>query len=163
MRRGDVPQIARLCYDTVHRINARDYRPEQIRAWAPRVRTDAWWRRRFRDGEVLVAVEGGAVRGFAELGRDGRLDCFYVHHARQGAGTGRMLMAGVAARARTRGARRLVAAVSLTAHGFFRRMGFCTVRRRIGHCRGRPFRQFLMARPLGPGTSFRLTRPRRAA
>jgi len=32
VRRADIPQIARLYYETVHRVNARDYSPEQIRA-----------------------------------------------------------------------------------------------------------------------------------
>jgi putative acetyltransferase len=33
VKRADVPQIARLYYETVHRVNARDYSPEQIRAF----------------------------------------------------------------------------------------------------------------------------------
>jgi putative acetyltransferase len=32
---ADAPEIARLYYETVHRVNARDYAPEQIAAWAP--------------------------------------------------------------------------------------------------------------------------------
>ena len=37
VKRADIPQIARLCYETVHRMNALDYSPEQVGAWAPRV------------------------------------------------------------------------------------------------------------------------------
>ena len=43
VKRADIPQIARLYYETVHRVNARDYGPEQIRAWAPRVYPEAHW------------------------------------------------------------------------------------------------------------------------
>jgi hypothetical protein len=32
VKRADIPQIARLYFETVHRVNARDYSPEQIRA-----------------------------------------------------------------------------------------------------------------------------------
>jgi L-amino acid N-acyltransferase YncA len=67
VRRPDIPQIARLYYDTVHRVNARDYSPEQIRGWAPRVYPDAFWQRRFRRYEVVVAEDSGAIVGFVEL------------------------------------------------------------------------------------------------
>lgn len=37
VQRPDIPQIARLCYETVHRVNARDYgladRPSRPLAW----------------------------------------------------------------------------------------------------------------------------------
>jgi putative acetyltransferase len=148
LRRADVAQIARLYYETVHRVNARDYGPEQIRAWAPRVYPEAWWQRRFKDYEVLVAADDGLVVGFAELAPDGHLDCFYVHHSRQGVGVGRMLMERVFARGRTLGTRRLRADVSITAEPFFRRMGFRTLRRQTKVYRNRAFRQFLMERPL---------------
>jgi GNAT superfamily N-acetyltransferase len=143
-----VPQIARLYYDTVHQVNSRDYGPEQIRAWAPRIYPEAWWRQRFRGYEVLVADEDGLVAGFAELTADGHLDCFYVHHGRQRLGIGRTLLERVIARGRALGARRLRADVSITAHPFFRRMGFRTLRRQTKIYRNRAFRQFLMERPL---------------
>ncbi len=40
--RTHIPQISRLYYETVHRENTRDYTPEQIRAWAPRVYPDTF-------------------------------------------------------------------------------------------------------------------------
>ncbi len=88
VRRADILQIARLYFKTVHEVNARDYSPEQIRAWVPRVYPDAFWQRRFRRYEVFVAEDGGAVVGFVELGRTGEIDCFYVHHGHQGRGIG---------------------------------------------------------------------------
>ncbi len=95
VRRPDIPQIARLYHETVHRVNARDYSPEQIRAWAPRVYPDAFWQRRFQHYEVFVGEDGGAVVGFVELGRAGEIDCFYVHHRHQHLGIGAALMARV--------------------------------------------------------------------
>ena len=40
--RKDVPQISRLYFETVHRVNANDYGPDRIRAWAPRIYSDAF-------------------------------------------------------------------------------------------------------------------------
>jgi len=93
VKREDVAQISRLYYETVHRVNARDYSPEQIHAWTPRINPDAFWQRRFRRYRVLVAEEEDAVVGFAELAPTGDIDCFYVHHARQHCGIGATLMA----------------------------------------------------------------------
>ena len=88
VKRTDIPQISKLYYETVHRVNARDYSARQILAWAPRVYPDTFWQRRFRQYSVSVAEEDGVVVGFAELDRTGAIDCFYVHHARQHRGIG---------------------------------------------------------------------------
>jgi putative acetyltransferase len=100
--------------------------------------------RRFRRYRVFVAEDAGGVIAFAELARDGAIDCFYVHHAHQGKGVGAALMARVEREARRQGNTRLVADVSLTAEPFFRRMGFRVVRRQVKIYRNRPFRQAVM-------------------
>jgi GNAT superfamily N-acetyltransferase len=148
VKRTDIPQIAQLYYETVHRVNARDYSPDRVRAWAPRVYPDAWWKRRWRHYRVLVAEEEGAVVGFAELGQKGKLDCFYVHHARQHRGIGAALMARLERDARGSGNTLLRAEVSITAEPFFRRTGFRVVRRQIRIYRNRAFKLAVMAKSL---------------
>jgi putative acetyltransferase len=152
VRRADIPQISHLYYETVRRVNARDYSPEQIRAWAPRVYPDAFWQRRFRRYEVFVAEDGGAVVGFVELGRAGEIDCFYIHHGHQGRGIGAALMARVKREARGRGNTCRFACgrcVSITAEPFFRRMGFRVTRRQIKIYRNRAFKQAVIEKRLG--------------
>ena len=148
VKRADIPQTSRHYYDTVHRVNCRDYSAEQLRAWAPRVYPDAFWQRRFRRYEVFVAEDGGAVVGFVELGRTGEINCFYVHHGNQHRGIGAALMARVKREARSRGNTRLLADVSITAEPFFRRMGFRVVRRQIKIYRNRSFKQAVMEKRL---------------
>jgi putative acetyltransferase len=145
-RRGDVPPIARLYYETVHTVNARDYSPSQIQAWAPRVYDDAFWLRRFRRYSVYVAEIDGEVAGFTELGRDGAIDCFYVHHRRQGHGVGRALMDRLLAEVRRRRIEQLSADVSITARAFFERMGFRVLRVQKKLYRNRRFEQYVMRR-----------------
>ena len=42
-RSSDCPALAELFYQTVHAVNARDYSPEQLDAWADgRVELAAW-------------------------------------------------------------------------------------------------------------------------
>lgn len=147
-RGSDIPQIARLYYETVHRVNARDYGPAQIRAWAPRVYPNAFWLPRLRRYRVFVAADAGAVVGFVELGRGGEIDCFYVHHGQQDRGIGAALMARIEREARGRGAAHLRADVSMTAEPFFRRVGFRILQRRIRVYRNRAFKQAVMQQRL---------------
>lgn len=148
VKRTDIPHISRLYYETVHRVNARDYTPEQIHAWAPRLYADAFWQRRFRHYRVFVADDGGVIVGFVELTRTGEIDCFYVHHAHQQRGVGSALMARIEREARGLGSTRLLADVSLTAEPFFRRMGFKVSRRQIKIYRNRAFKQAVMEKRL---------------
>ena len=148
VQRKDIPRIARLYYETVQRVNALDYGPGQIRAWAPRIHPDAFWLRRLRHYRVLVAEDGGAVVGFVERGQAGGIDCFYVHHGHQRRGIGAALMARVEREARARGNTSLSADVSITAEPFFRRLGFCVVRRQLPLYHNRAFKQAVMEKRL---------------
>jgi putative acetyltransferase len=148
VKRADIAQISRLYYETVRRVNSRDYSPEQIDAWAPRIYPDAFWQRRFRHYRVLVAEEEGEVVGFGELAPRGEIDCFYVRHTQQHRSVGTALMARIEREARGRGNSRLTADVSITAELFFRRMGFKVVRRQVKIYRNRAFKQAVMLKRL---------------
>ena len=85
-RSSDCPALAELFYQTVHAVNARDYSPEQLDAWADGRVELAAWDASFRAHDTRVAVEGGVIVGFADLGPDGYLDRLYVHRDWQGRG-----------------------------------------------------------------------------
>lgn len=148
-RGRDAPAIARLFYETVHRINARDYSPEQLAVWAPAVDSGAAWRQRLRSGRSLVAERDGEVVGFAILEhRFGYLDSLFVHHKYQGCGIGSALLDAVELAARRAELEYLVTDASLTAEPFFRARGFRRARRQTRFHRGQVFRQFRMSKIL---------------
>lgn len=151
-RASDAPGAARLYFETVHRVNGCDYRPDQVAAWAPRVQPAEFWRRRWRGCRVFVAEVSGGLGGFAELGCDGEVSCFYVDHRLQGRGLGAALMGRLVAAARQEGTPRLRADVSLTAAPFFRRMGFRVLRRQTRIYRNRCFKQYRMERRVRRGS-----------
>lgn len=62
---ADIPSISRLYFETVRRVNARDYSPGQIEAWAPEVYSQEYWRERFRTRRPWVVAEAGLVADFA--------------------------------------------------------------------------------------------------
>ena len=77
-RPADIPEISRLFFNTVRRINVRDYTQEQLRAWAPTIYPAAYWAERFRTRKVFVAERDNEIRGFVEFENSGHIDCFYV-------------------------------------------------------------------------------------
>ena len=83
----DLGQITALFYDTVHAVNAADYAPEQLDAWADGAPDTERWNRSLLAHHSLVAVEGrDLIVGFGDIDGTGYLDRLYVHKDRQGLG-----------------------------------------------------------------------------
>lgn len=88
---ADLPAILALFHDTVHAVNARDYTPVQLNAWAPDHPDLAEWKRRLESHRCLVAVENGEIAGFGDIDETGYLDHLFVAADRQGTGIGTAL------------------------------------------------------------------------
>lgn len=89
----DLSQITALFYDTVHAVNAADYSPEQLDAWADGAPDRDRWNRSLLAHHSLVAVEGeGLIVGFGDIDGTGYLDRLYVHRDRQGQGIATALL-----------------------------------------------------------------------
>ena len=127
-RSSDCPALAELFYQTVHAVNARDYSPEQLDAWADGRVELAAWDASFRAHDTRVAVEGGVIVGFADLGPDGYLDRLYVHRDWQGRGVASALCDALPAARITH--------ASITARPFFERRGWHVVKEQQGERRG---------------------------
>ena len=85
-RPADCPELLGLFFDTVHTVNARDYSPEQLDAWAGgRPDTEAWGRS-LSEHFTLVAETSGIISGFGDIDNSGYLDRLYVHKDFQGMG-----------------------------------------------------------------------------
>ena len=124
-RKEDCEQTARLFYETVHAVNAKDYAPRQLAAWAPAVPQPEAWHASFCGHYALVAEEDGAVIGFGDIDATGYLDRLYVHRDWQGRGVATALCDALEGRV---AAERFVTHASLTARPFFARRGYRVVR-----------------------------------
>ena len=146
-RSSDCPALAELFYQTVHAVNARDYSPEQLDAWADGRVELAAWDASFRAHDTRVAVEGGVIVGFADLGPDGYLDRLYVHHAHQREGIATAicdaLEQAVPSTCYTTHA-------SITARPFFERRGWHVVKEQQVERRGVLLTNFVMERSCPP-------------
>ncbi|MGI9229372.1 MAG: GNAT family N-acetyltransferase [Gammaproteobacteria bacterium] len=145
---ADIPAIALLYFNTIHKVNIRDYSKQQVQAWAPAIEPAAYWRARFAERHVVVAEDNNTVLGFAEYQDDGHVDCFYVHHLHQGRGIGKAMMQDLEQALRENNISRLFAEVSLTAVGFFTACGFVAKQERVSEYNNMQFKLVLMEKYL---------------
>ncbi|MBV5259996.1 GNAT family N-acetyltransferase [Synechococcus moorigangaii CMS01] len=120
----DVPAIAQLFHDTVHTVNAQDYSPAQLQAWAPDDLYFRDWETRCTVCLTYVAVEGEQILGFAELSPEGHIGCFYCHKDHQRRGIGRQLYQALLTQAEQLQLSTLTVEASITAKPFFEALGF---------------------------------------
>ncbi len=147
-RQADAEAIVTLFYDTVHRVAAADYTPEQLDAWAPKVPDPAAWHGRMAPRHTLVAEEKGEIYGFAELDGNGYLDMFYCRHDAQRKGIGSRLFGKIQQRARDVGLSRIVTDASITARPFFERQGFRLIKQNSIERHGVTLTNFTMEKTL---------------
>ena len=88
---ADCEALARLFYDTVHTVNAKDYTKAQLDVWATgNVDLEAW-DRSLTAHFTLVAEENGVITGFGDMDPSGYLDRLYVHRDFHGKGIASVL------------------------------------------------------------------------
>ncbi len=147
-RPEDAPALLALFKDTIRRVNARDYRPDQIAAWASDDIDPDAWQARFEGRFARVAEVDGGIAGFVDMTPDGYLDRLFVSADHQGQGIAKALMDEVLAEAKRLGLPKIEVQVSLTARPFFEKHGFFVVENRRVEIRGAMLDCFGMEIPL---------------
>lgn len=75
----DLKELKQLFYETVHWVNAKDYSPEQLEAWAPGDMDFTGWNESLLEHKTAVVVIDGKIVGFGDMDNTGYLDRLYVH------------------------------------------------------------------------------------
>lgn len=142
---SDCKPLADLFYATVHAVNAQDYTPAQLDAWASGQVDLAQWDRSFLAHHTLVALEDGRIVGFGDMDNTGYLDRLFVHRDYQRRGVASALCAAleqaVPGEIRT--------AASITAKPFFRGRGYRVVREQQVARGGVLLTNYWMIKPAG--------------
>lgn len=120
----DCPRLAQLFYDTVHSVNARDYTPAQLDAWADGQVDLQAWNQSFLAHRTLIAEDGAAITGFADMDETGYLDRLYVHRDYQRQGIATALCDALEAAAPDC----ITTHASITARPFFQSRGYRVVK-----------------------------------
>ena len=124
---SDAAALAALFHDTIHSVNAADYSPEQLDAWAPAGWPDIpEWNARLSTQETLVAEIGGEPAGFGSMDADGCLDLLYVGSRFQHQG----VAGAICDRLESGVDGDIITHASITALPFFRSRGYRLLERR---------------------------------
>lgn len=149
LSRDDAKEAARLFHATVHTVNARDYSPSQVGAWAPNDESFLESIAAKLAGQRGICIkECGILLGFGTLDENSDIDMLYVHKDRQGQGIARRILLELEAIAIASGKTTVSADASLTAQPFFERMGYATVRKQTVMRRGVELTNFRMEKRL---------------
>jgi len=133
-----------LKFNTIRKINIRDYTSAQTKAWAPDNFDNKLWQKRVSDMNPFIAELNGEVVGFADLQSDGYIDHFFCHSEYQGFGVGRALMDHILEIGTSTGVQRFYSEVSLTARKFYEHFGFNVVREKHFEIKGEKITNFVM-------------------
>jgi putative acetyltransferase len=147
-RNEDLPALVALFHDSVHRVTAVDYTPEQLSAWAPAEPDMESWQLKLAAEEVVVAEFAGELVGFCSWDATGYLDFLYVDPARQRQGIATALCARAEKALPAKNVSRIHTQSSLTAEPFFLRQGFRLVKHQTVHVRGVALTNAVMEKPL---------------
>ena len=137
---SDCREIMNLFYNTVHTVNAGDYSPEQINAWAPRDLDERQWDNSLREHYTVVAVENNEIIGFGDINRTGCLDRLYVHTSHQGEG----VATAICDRLEHYAEGTVTTQASITARPFFESRGYRVVRQQTVERKGVKMTNFVM-------------------
>jgi putative acetyltransferase len=121
---ADVPLLTEIFRASIEELTCEDYSDAQRAAWAALAEDQAAFGARLASQLTLLGTMGGAPVGFASLKEPDQIDMLYVHPAAAGRGVGAMLIEALEKLAAARGAKRLTADVSDSAHDFFKQRGF---------------------------------------
>lgn len=144
-----LPEILELFYRTVHIVNRADYSQIQLDAWAPAAADEGKWHASLSAHYTVLAWEENELAGFGDIDGSGYLDRLYVAAGLQGRGTGRLICSALEAYAADAGADRITVHASVTAKGFFERLGYRTERERQAERAGVILTNYLMSKPVG--------------
>ncbi len=147
-QKSDFAQINQLFYDTVHTVNAKDYSPEHLEAWAPKDRDESYWEKRLEEHSCYVAEIDGVIAGFGDMTKEGCIDHLYVHKDFQGKKVGSIIFEQLEQEAKKLSLHELTTEASITAKPFFEAKGFCVVAQQEKKHKGMIFVTFSMCKKI---------------
>lgn len=123
---ADIPALSDLIQRTVRLSNAADYPADVVELICANYLPDKV-AHRLGERDIFVCLEGDCIVGTIGLGGD-RLRSLFVERGLQGRGVGARLVAHLEAHARKAGLDELQLSSSITARGFYERLGYRLIR-----------------------------------
>lgn len=149
LKETDILECITLFQNTIHAVNAKDYSPIQLEAWAPKVNpevTPGW--QTLSENISYVAEFENQIVGFGDLTEKGYLDRLYVHKDFQGQGIAAAIVQKLEERANELNLEEITTAASITAKPFFERAGFVVMKEQQVEIHGVKLTNFVMRKLL---------------
>ena len=140
-------EMMQLFYDTVHTVNALDYRKDQLNGWAPLNNEKKFWEQRLKKNICKVAFYKNKIVGFTEL-LDEHVDTLYVHKDFQRKKIAANLIDELLQIAEEKDYKVLTTESSITAKPFFEAFGFRVTQVKKKLFNGKDFTNFKMTKDL---------------
>ena len=141
---GEEMILWNIFYNTIHKVNSKDYDTNQISSWAPSDLDNDIWIDKIRSINPFVVEHKNMILGYADLQESGLIDHFFSHHEWQRKGVGSMLMNAIIDNAKLRGITTLSSEVSVTAKPFYLSYGFTVVKEQSLFVRGQYLTNYKM-------------------
>ena len=77
-KENEITDLWNLFFDTIHKINIRDYTKEQVEAWAPSNFDISIWKQKIIDIDPYVAVIDSKIVGYGDIQNNGLIDHFFA-------------------------------------------------------------------------------------
>ena len=120
----DLREVYQLFYNTVHKVNVKDYTVEQLAIWAQKIPDWDKWQSRLTRAITFIGRINGDIAGFGSLVDHTYLDFLYVSFQFQGKDVATHIYSKLEAISRSNGVNFITTDASITARPFFEKMGF---------------------------------------
>lgn len=152
IRESDINACATLFQETIHKINAKDYTPPQLNAWAPLgepINKDNYprWLTLLKNIAFIAEYENRIV-GFGDITDQGYLDRLFVHKDFQGQGVATAILKRLEQETKQLNLKKITTAASITAKPFFESAGFTVVKEQSVEVRGENLTNYVMEKIL---------------
>jgi putative acetyltransferase len=134
-----------LFQNTIHAVNAKDYSPIQLEAWASKVKPEITprWHTLSENISNLAGLENQIV-GFGDLTEKGYLDRLFVHKDFQGQSIAAAIVQKLEEGANELNLEEITTAASIAAKPFFERAGFMVMKEQQVEIPGVKLTNFVM-------------------
>ena len=118
---SDCDRLARLFFQTIHSVNAKDYTKEQLDVWATgNVDLDRW-DMSFKEHCTIIATDNDEIVGFGDIDSSGYLDRLFVHKNHQHKGIATAICDELESSVT---GKKIITHSSITAKPFFEKRGY---------------------------------------
>ena len=118
---SDCDQLARLFFQTVHSVIAKDYTKEQLDVWATGNVDLNRWDMSFKEHYSIIATDNGEIVGFGDIDLSGYLDRLFVHKNHQHKGIATAICDELESSVT---GKKIITHCSITAKPFFEKRGY---------------------------------------